>query len=139
MLYRDVPDGCGTDDDDIGGVSAEQIPVLIARDRNKATTDQILPDRSEKSIAAVLEPVVAKSAILVSDGAKAYRAFANRAGIAHVELNVGAGEHRWGKLHLVEETCGVLRAGPVDLSFELGDLEVLARDDRGVVGHPGAC
>lgn len=82
------------------GLSAEQVPVLIARDRNKATTDQILPDRSEKSIAAVLEPVVAKSAILVSDGAKAYRAFANRAGIVHVELNVGAGEHRWGIYHV---------------------------------------
>lgn len=82
------------------GLSAEQVPVLIARDRNKATTDQILPDRSETSIAAVLEPVVAKSAILVSDGAKAYRAFANRAGIVHVELNVSAGQHRWGIYHV---------------------------------------
>lgn len=82
------------------GLSAEQVPVLIARDRNKATTDQILPDRSEKSIAAVLEPVVAKSAILVSDGAKSYRAFANRAGIVHVELNVSAGQHRWGIYHV---------------------------------------
>lgn len=38
------------------------------------------------------------------------------------------------KLHLVEETCGVLRAAPVDFSLKLGDLEVLARDDRGGVG-----
>lgn len=82
------------------GLSAEQVPVLIARDRNKATTDQILPDRSEKAIASVLEPVVAKSAILVSDGAKAYRAFANRAGIVHVELNISAGQRRWGIYHV---------------------------------------
>ncbi len=44
-------------------------------------------DRSARSIAAVLEPVVAKSAVLVSDGAQTYRAFANKAGLAHVGLN----------------------------------------------------
>jgi len=82
------------------GLSDEHVPVLIARDRNTATTDQILPDRSEKSISAVLEPVVAKSAVLVSDGAKAYRAFANRVNIVHVELNLSAGERRWGIYHM---------------------------------------
>jgi transposase-like protein len=82
------------------GLSAEQVPVLIARDRNKATTDQVLPDRSMKSIAAVLEPVVAKSAVLVSDGAKAYRAFANKANLVHVELNISAGERSWGIYHV---------------------------------------
>ena len=48
------------------GLSHEQIPVLIARDRHNATTDQILDDRSTQSIAAVLGPVVAKTAVLVS-------------------------------------------------------------------------
>jgi len=82
------------------GLSDEQVPVLIARDRNKATTDQILNDRSAQSIAAVLEPVVTKSAVLVSDGAQAYRAFANQAGLAHVALNLSQGEHRWGIYHV---------------------------------------
>ena len=82
------------------GLSDEQIPVLIARDRNKATTDQIMADRSERSISAALEPVVAKSAVLVSDGAKAYRAFAKRASLAHVPLNLSAGEHSWGIYHI---------------------------------------
>jgi hypothetical protein len=50
------------------GLSDEQVPVPIARDRNAATTDEILNGRSTHSIAAVLEPVVARSAILVSDG-----------------------------------------------------------------------
>ena len=36
------------------GLSHEQVPVLIARDRHNATTDQILDDRSTQSIAAVL-------------------------------------------------------------------------------------
>jgi transposase-like protein len=82
------------------GLSDEQVPVLIARDRNAATTDQILKDRSTPSIAAVLEPVVAKSAILVSDGAQAYRAFANQAGLPHVALNLSAGERTWGIYHI---------------------------------------
>ena len=82
------------------GLSAEQVPVLIARDRNKTTTDHILPDRSARSISAVLEPVVAKSAVLVSDGASAYRAFADQAGIAHVGLNLSAGERTRGIYHI---------------------------------------
>ena len=36
------------------GLSAEQVPVLIARDRNRATTDQILTDRSAASVTSVL-------------------------------------------------------------------------------------
>jgi transposase-like protein len=82
------------------GLSDEQVPVLIARDRNATTTDEILKDRSTRSIAAVLEPVVAKSAILVSDGAQAYRAFANRAGLPHVALNLSAGKRTCGIYHI---------------------------------------
>ena len=82
------------------GLSHEQVPVLIARDRNKATTDQVLEDRSTRSIAAVLEPIVAKSAVLVSDGAQTYRAFATKAGLAHVGLNLSAGERTCGIYHI---------------------------------------
>lgn len=82
------------------GLSDEQIPVLIARDRLGATTDAVLPDRSANAIKAVLGPVVDKSAILVSDGAKAYRAFADAARILHVELNLSAGERTWGIYHI---------------------------------------
>lgn len=82
------------------GLSNEQVPVLIARDRNKATTDEILADRSAQSILAALEPVIAKSAVLVSDGAQAYRAFASQANLAHVALNLSAGERAWGIYHI---------------------------------------
>ena len=82
------------------GLSDEQVPVLIARDRNKATTDEILPDRSERSITAVLEPVVDKAAVLVSDGAHSTRAFADHFGIAHIALNLSAGQHSWGIYHI---------------------------------------
>jgi transposase-like protein len=82
------------------GLSKEQVPVLIARDRLGATTDAVLPDRSAASIKAVLGPVLDRAAILVSDGAKAYRAFADEARILHVELNLSAGERRWGVYHI---------------------------------------
>ena len=82
------------------GLSDEQVPVLIARDRNAATTDQILEDRSTRSIAAVLEPVMAKTAVLVSDGAQAYGAFARNAGLPHVALNLSAGERSCGIYHI---------------------------------------
>jgi len=93
------------------GLSAEQVPVLVARDRTKATTDQILEDRSTKSIEAVLGPIMSKSAVLVSDGAGAYRAFAGQASIPHVALNLSAGEHIWGIYHIqnVNNYCSRLK------------------------------
>ena len=49
---------------------------------------------------SLLRTVVAKSSVLVSDGAGAYRVFAGRAGIPHVALNLSAGEHAWGIYHI---------------------------------------
>jgi transposase-like protein len=82
------------------GLSDEQVPVLIARDRNNATADEILPDRSAESLSTALKPVIAKTAVLVSDGAAAYCAFANKAGLAHVPLNLSAGERVKGIYHI---------------------------------------
>ena len=42
------------------------------------------------------------------------------------------------QLHLIEKARRALRARSVDLPLELGDLQVLARDRRRVVGVPGA-
>ena len=55
-----------------------------------------------ETIANALRPIVARDALLVSDGAEggSYRAFANREGILHVGLNTGAGQHRWGVYHI---------------------------------------
>ncbi len=76
------------------GLSAEQVSVLVARDRTKATTDQmILPDRSEKSVTAVLKPVVAQDAVLVTDGDTAFGAFADNARILHIGLVASKGEY----------------------------------------------
>lgn len=82
------------------GLSKEQIPVMVARDRSGATLTQVLPDATAASIGRVLDPVVAKDAALVSDGAKAYRTFADATGRLHIALNASAGEHTWGTYHI---------------------------------------
>ena len=72
------------------GLSAEQVPALIARDRAGHTADAVLPDLAA-AVAAALGPVIASDAVLCSDGAKAYAAFAAACGIRHEPINVAAG------------------------------------------------
>ena len=64
------------------GLSAEQIPVIVARDRHGATTDAVLPRLSRASIAAALGGVVTKANAFCCDGGSAIVAFARRAEIA---------------------------------------------------------
>jgi transposase-like protein len=67
------------------GLSAEQIPVIVARDRQGATTDAVLPRLNRASIAAALEGAVTPANAFCCDGGGAIVAFARRAGIvAHV-------------------------------------------------------
>src|ERR671928_1666331 len=73
------------------GRSAEQVPALIARDRAGHTADAVLPDRGAAAVGAALAPVVAGDAVLCSDGAEAYAAFAAARGIRHEPVNVAAG------------------------------------------------
>ena len=68
------------------GLSTEQIPVLIARDRHGDMTDEVLKNTGEISITKVLKPVVAHDAILCTDGNKSYQAFAKTENIKHVQL-----------------------------------------------------
>jgi transposase-like protein len=64
------------------GLSAEQIPVMIARDRQGATTDAVLPKLNRASIAAALGKVVTPANTFCCDGGTAIVAFARRARIA---------------------------------------------------------
>lgn len=64
------------------GLSAEQIPVIVARDRQGATTDAVLPKLNRVSIAAALDGVVSPANEFCCDGGTAIVAFARRAGIA---------------------------------------------------------
>src|SRR4051812_49651289 len=73
------------------GLSAGQVPALIARDRAGHTVDAVLPDLGAEAIKVVLAPVVAGDAVLCSDGAKAYAAFAAGHGLHHEPVNLAAG------------------------------------------------
>ena len=73
------------------GLSSEQIPVLIIRDRSGATSDAILPTVSTAALSDVLTPLLDPDAILCSDGHKSYQAFARVTGIIHQPVNLSAG------------------------------------------------
>lgn len=75
------------------GTSDEYAAVLIVRDRHGATTDARLPDLQGHTIKAFLRPVVARDALLVSDGAKVYGSFAREIGIEHKAVVASQGVH----------------------------------------------
>ncbi len=64
------------------GLSAEQIPVLVARDRTGATIDGVLAKLNRASVTAVLAGVVTTANQICCDGGKAIAAFARVGGIA---------------------------------------------------------
>jgi transposase-like protein len=82
------------------GTSDEYAPVLIVRDRHGQTTDAILPDLQGETIGAHLKPVVAKDALLVSDGAGAYGQFAHENDILHIPIYASRGEHVYEGFHI---------------------------------------
>ncbi|MGQ0673636.1 MAG: IS1595 family transposase [Hyphomicrobium sp.] len=74
--------------------------ILIVRDRHGTTTDAILPDLEGATFKAALEPVVAKDALLVTDGRAAYGQFADGAGLLHISLNASKGERVYDGYHI---------------------------------------
>lgn len=76
-----------------GGVGApwEHIAVLVVRDRSGQTADFLLDKLDAPHITAVLEPLIDKDAILCTDGARVYQAFARQTGITHRPINVQQG------------------------------------------------
>ncbi len=77
----------------------EHDAILIVRDRHGATTDAMLVDLSAQAIARHLQPVLAQDAVLVTDGNRAYEAFAAEARITQIALVASAGERTVGCYH----------------------------------------
>ena len=63
------------------GLSAEQIPVMVARDRSGATIDAVLPHLDAASVTVALGNIITRPAELCCDGGAAITAFARRARI----------------------------------------------------------
>jgi hypothetical protein len=61
------------------GLSSEQTPILIARDRYGHHLDAVLPNRSQDAVSAILKDAVSKTDVLLCmDGDPALVAFARR-------------------------------------------------------------
>lgn len=73
------------------GLSTEQIPVLVVRDRSGQTADFKLERLDVAHVIAALQPLVDQEAILCSDSAGVYSAFARATGVAHRTLNIQHG------------------------------------------------
>ena len=82
------------------GLSREQVPVLMAADRSGTTVSAVLPRVDAAALAAALDPVVAKDALLVSDGGASYPPCAAALGVSHETLNRSMGERVRGDLHV---------------------------------------
>ncbi|MGH8164719.1 MAG: IS1595 family transposase [Rhodanobacteraceae bacterium] len=70
----------------------QQVPVLIVRDRQRTTSDAILPNLTARAIGAELAPLLGRDALLCTDTGRAYGVIARYAGIRHEPLNIAAGE-----------------------------------------------
>ena len=73
------------------GISKEQVPVLVSRDRAGNTADAILPADDKASVVAALGPLLPKDIILCSDGSSTLAAAAKALGVAHRPINLSAG------------------------------------------------
>lgn len=83
------------------GLSKEQIPVIVARDRATGQTlSTVIASRSAVDISAKLLPHLSKDAELISDGATAYRVLAQNHGIAFRMVPQNKKHKTMGTLHL---------------------------------------
>ena len=93
------------------GLSVEQTPVLVARDRYGDQVDAVLPNRSMEAVAAALDGVLAKNDVLLClDGDAAVIAYAKQQGIEFETIIASKGEHVHEKvLHLQNVNAAVSR------------------------------
>jgi len=84
------------------GLSDEQIPVLICRDRTGNTADFVLEKADKAHISAALKPILASDAVLCTDSGKALGAVAREMGITHRPINLAAGIRVVAKVYHVQ-------------------------------------
>lgn len=82
------------------GLSVDQVPVLVARDRSGATADFILAVDNSANIVAVVDPILAKDAVLCTESNSVMMAAARKLGVEHHPVNVSAGIRVDGAWHV---------------------------------------
>ena len=74
--------------------------VLIVRDRHKTTSDHVLSDFEGATFEAILDPLVSRDAVLVSDGRASYATFASDRGMLHIAVVAKQGERVYEGFHI---------------------------------------
>ena len=82
------------------GLSDEQVPVLVARDRSGETADFILDADTSDCASAVLKPIMAKDAILCTESNSVMMATARKLKVEHRPVNVSSGVRVDGAWHV---------------------------------------
>jgi transposase-like protein len=82
------------------GLSKEQIPVLVARDRSGATTDFVLVDTRKAAVKAILQPLLAPDAVVCCDGGGSIGQAARDLGLEHHAVITSKGVHAVGAWHI---------------------------------------
>ncbi|WP_046158762.1 IS1595 family transposase [Chromobacterium vaccinii] len=83
------------------GTGKDQIPVMVVRDRDSHTADFKLSKLDAGHVGAALLPLVDREAVLCTDGAAVYAAFARQAGISHQVVHAKRGSRvRGGAFHI---------------------------------------
>ena len=72
------------------GLSHEQVPIIVAAARGGGIISAVLEVDTGDAIKAVLEPVLSKDALLVTDGGKALARCATKMNVSHEVLNQSA-------------------------------------------------
>lgn len=83
------------------GTGPDQIPVMVVRDREGHTADFPLVKLDADHVTTALQSLVDPEAVLCSDGASVYAAFAHRCGITHQIVRNRPGQRiRSGAFHI---------------------------------------
>jgi transposase-like protein len=82
------------------GLSREQVPVLVARDRSGLTTDYVLTDTRKAAVMALLKPLLPIDAIVCSDGAGSISQATRELGLEHHAVLTSSGRHAMGAWHI---------------------------------------
>ena len=122
------------------GLHQDNIPILVARDRNGATFDAILAQVDGASVSLALAGIVTPGNHLIGDGGKAIATFARRAGIAfHTVPSPGKPSPR-------RRTCTSTTSTPITAVSSNGSTASTASPPRtcpiisvgGALSKPGA-
>jgi transposase-like protein len=82
------------------GLSAEQVPILVLRNRAGQTTDHVLQTANKHCVTEVMEPALADDVVLCTDGSPMLAQVASDLGLEHHVVNASRGEHTRGAWHI---------------------------------------